>query len=281
MHSVPYDERAIARLLESATQHDGHPPFSGHKLKGLGGERSRSGVWADGSFTCVIGVAAFHEASGHWAVEVAVAPRCRGSEVEEASIRLAADLVSDSDVHTIWAFRPDQIEAARRLGYREIRAVLRMAGSIPLRANGLHPRVAIATMESADIEAIVAVNNRAFHDHPEQGAMTMEAFETLMTQPWFDPAGVLVAREGDRIAGFCITKHDKDQDGEIFVIAVDPVDQHSGMGKELIWAGFDVLRSRAIETVIVWVDETNETAVRMYASLGLTEDFRTHELAPF
>ncbi len=279
MHSVPYDERAITRLMESATRTDGHPPFSGHKLEVLAGDRSRSGVWADGPVMCVVGVAAFHEASGHWAVEIAVAPECRGPRMEETSILAATDLVPDSAAHTIWAFRADQIEAARRLGYREIRAVLRMAGPIPKRINGPPPRIEIGTMESVDIGTMVDVNNRAFHGHPEQGAMTEEGFETLVGRPWFDPSGVLVAKEGERVTGFCITKHDGDQTGEIFVIAVDPVDQRSGIGRELIGAGFDVMRSRDIKTVNLWVDDANQLAVRFYASLGLAEDFRTRELA--
>ena len=279
MLSVPNDERVIARLLESATRNDGHPPFSGHKLEALGGDRSRSGVWAHGSVTCVVGVASFHAASGRWAVEIAVAPECRGPEMEETSIRAATDLVPDSAVHTIWAFRPNQIDAAGRLGYREIRAVLRMTGPIPNRTIGPPSRIAIGMMESMDVGAMVAVNNRAFSGHPEQGAMTEADFESLMGQPWFDPAAVLVAREGERIAGFCITKQDGDQVGEIFVIAVDPVDQHSGIGRDLIGAGFDVLWRRDVTTVNVWVDGANQFAVRFYASLGLAEDFRTRELA--
>ncbi|MEA2009203.1 MAG: hypothetical protein U9N78_00705, partial [Actinomycetota bacterium] len=128
MELVPYDASAVARLLERAGRADGHAPLSGHKLEVIGADRSRTGTWADASVICAVGVAAFHEASAHWAVEVAVAPERRSSQVEKEAILAAAGLVPDSAAHTIWAFRPAQLKAAGLIGYREIRAVLRMAG---------------------------------------------------------------------------------------------------------------------------------------------------------
>ncbi|MEA2010442.1 MAG: GNAT family N-acetyltransferase, partial [Actinomycetota bacterium] len=226
-----------------------------------------------------VGVAAFHEASAHWAVEVAVAPERRSSQVEKEAILAAAGLVPDSDVHTIWAFRPAQLKAAGLIGYREIRAVLRMAGPIPQETGGRAQRIATATLDSAEVADIIAVNNRAFAEHREQGALSEASFASLANQPWFAPAGVLVSREGERVTGFCITKYDGDQRGEIFLIGVDPPIQHTGIGRDLIEAGFGVLRSRGVQTVHVWVDEANEAAVRFYTSLGLAEDFRTSELA--
>jgi len=279
MHSVPFDEQEVARLVASATRADGHPPLSGNKLASIGGRRSRTGAWSDGSVTCAVAVAVFHEAGALWALEIAVASGCRDSRLEEASIRAAVGLVADVPVHTIWAFRSEQVEAAKRLGYRETRAVLRMTGPIPEETTGPPSLVSIGTMRPGDIGAIIAVNNRAFPGHPEQGAMSGEDFALLMNQPWFTPEGVLIAREGERVAGFCITKYEGDRIGEIFVIAVDPTDQHSGVGRSLVGAGFEALRRRGVETVKVWVDDSNEIAVRFYGSFGFTEDFKTRELA--
>lgn len=279
MHPVPFDELAVAELLESVTRFDGHPPLSGHKLETMGGDHSKAGVWSDGSAVCVVAVAAFHESGDRWAVEIAVAPAHRDGRTEEAAIRAGTDLVPGAAAHTLWAFRADQIEAAERLGYREVRSVLRMGGSIPIQTGERVRRGAIVAMESEDVGEIIALNSRAFAGHPEQGAMTEEDFAPLLEQPGFDSAGVLVARRGERIAGFCITKRGGIEKGEIFVIAVDPMDQHSGIGRELIEAGFNVLREGGARTVNVWVDEANEAAIGLYASLGLVEDFRTRELA--
>ncbi len=279
MHPVPYDELAADELVESATLFDGHPPLSGHKLETMRGNQSRAGVWSDGAVLCVLAVAAYHKSGDHWAVEIAVAPANRDGRTEEASIRVGTDLVPDRAAHRLWAFRTDQIEAAERLGYREVRSVLRMAGSIPIQTSERTRQTEIGVMEPDDVPSIIALNNRAFADHPEQGAMTAASFTSLVGQPGFDPAGILVARKGERIAGFCITKREESENGEIFVIAVDPIDHHLGIGRELIEEGFDVLRDGGVLTVNLWVDEENEAAIGLYASLGLVEAFRTRELA--
>lgn len=279
MHPVPYDELTVAELVESATRFDGHPPLSGQKLETMGRIQSRAGVWSDGSAVCVVAVVAFHESGDHWAVEIAVAPSHRDRRMEEDSIRAGTDLVPGDAAHTLWAFRADQIEAAERMGYSEVRSVLRMAGPIPIQTGERVRRSAIVAMEPEDVGRIIALNSRAFAGHPEQGAMTETSFASLIDQPGFDSAGVLVARKGERIAGFCITKRGGFETGEIFVIAVDPMDHHLGIGRELIEAGFNVLRERGARTVNVWVDQTNEAAIGLYGSLGLVEDFRTRELA--
>ncbi|MEA3501505.1 MAG: GNAT family N-acetyltransferase [Actinomycetota bacterium] len=279
MHPVQYEESAVARLLERVTDADGHPPFSEHKRKSIDGERSRNGAWADKTDMSVVGVAVLHEGSGHWAVEIAVAPEQRGSRMEEAAIRVGTSLAPDTAVHTVWAFRADQIDAAERLGYGQIRAVIRMVGPIPEDDDGARPRVTFDAMVPGDVDGIVAVNNRAFLGHPEQGGMTEEDFGLLVERAWFDLAGVVVAKIGGQVGGFCITKYEADGVGEIFTIAVDPMYQQSGIGRVLIGSGFEVLRRRGARRVSLWVDASNETAVRFYSSLGLIEDFRTRELA--
>jgi mycothiol synthase len=277
MHPVPYEESAVIDLVRTVTRTDGHPPFSAFKLESIGRDRVRTGAWSDDASVCVVGIAAFHESGGRWAVEVAVAPPHRDSHTEEAAIRLSAALVPDDAVHTVWAFRDDQISAARRLGYDEIRAVARMAGPIPMGTVGDRPSITVDSMKSVDAGGILGVNNRAFLGHPEQGAMTEEDLASLMAQPWFDPAGVLVGKDGTRIVGFCVTKYEEGQAGEIFVVAVDPTYQNSGIGRDLIGSGLDVLRRRGTRRVIVWVDASNDAAIRLYESLGLAEDFRTRE----
>lgn len=277
MQPVPYERSAVSDLVRVVTRTDGHAPLSGHKLEAIGEARSRTGVWSDGRGVCVVGVAAHHESNDHWAVEVVTAPEHRDPQQEEAAVRLAVGLVPSTAAHTVWAFRPAQIEAVERLGYREARAVLRVTGPIPPVTTSERSGVTFSTMEAGDVERILAVNNRAFPGHREQGAMSEQSFALLTNQPWFEPAGVLVAKAGDRVIGFCITKCEDGENGEILVIAVDPVNQHSGIGRRLIESSLDVLRTCGARNVTVWVDASNTAALRLYASLGLVEDFRTRE----
>lgn len=279
MHPVPYEESTVFRLVERVAQTDGHPPLSGHKLELIDGPEFRRGAWAIATGMCVVCVAAHHQTSDRWAVEIAVAPECRGPRMEEEAIRAATSLVPDMAGHTVWAFRAGQIDAINRLGYREIRAVLRMDGPIPAERDDAPPQVTIDVMAPGDTSGIAVVNNRAFLGHPEQGAMTEGAFESLVERVWFDSENVLIARKGERIVGFCITKYEFDGIGEIFVIAVDPESQGSGIGRALIGLSFEVLRRRGALMARLWVDASNEPAIRFYESLRLTEDFRTCEFA--
>ncbi|NHB85488.1 hypothetical protein G7085_15025 [Tessaracoccus sp. HDW20] len=69
---------------------------------------------------------------------------------------------------------------------------------------------------------MVAVNAAAFVHHPEQGRLTVDEFDDLTRQSWFDPAGLLVAKRDATVAGFHWTKRHGGGLGEVYVMAVAP-----------------------------------------------------------
>jgi mycothiol synthase len=125
-----------------------------------------------------------------------------------------------------------------------------------------------------DEDAWLDLNNRAFADHPEQGAWDRETFERRMGEAWFDPQDLLLAVDADdRFVGSNWTKLDHDHAvGEIYVIAVDPSMHSAGLGKALTVAGLEHMAARGMREATLYVDGANEKAVAMYRKIGFEQD---------
>jgi mycothiol synthase len=128
----------------------------------------------------------------------------------------------------------------------------------------------------ADDAAWLRVNARAFATHPEQGAWTQDDLDERLAASWFDPAGFLLAvRDDGTLLGYHWTKvHNDAVDetgaplGEVYVLGVDPAAQGLRLGLLLLVAGLRHLAERGIRTVLLYVDESNTSAVQLYRKLG-------------
>ena len=107
--------------------------------------------------------------------------------------------------------------------------------------------------------------------------MDLDDLRIRMAEPWFDPAGFLL---GDGCAtgallGFHWTKvhggqggHQHDPIGEVYVVGVDPDAHGRGLGGALTIAGLRHLRGRGLDQVMLYVDESNTAAFRLYRASG-------------
>jgi mycothiol synthase len=119
----------------------------------------------------------------------------------------------------------------------------------------------------------LALNNKIFTNHPDQGNWALQDLENRMAEPWFNSAGFFLATKDDEIVGFVWTKIHQDfvnQDpiGELYVIGVDPSESGKGIGKAVCTEGLIYLKEKGIKQAMLYVDDDNEAGKGLYKTLG-------------
>jgi mycothiol synthase len=122
-----------------------------------------------------------------------------------------------------------------------------------------------------DEEAWLALNAAAFAHHPEQGQWTLADLRAREAESWFDPAGFLLADRAGELLGFHWTKVHEDGRGEVYVLGVAPQAQGLGLGAALLVRGLRHLAGRGCPDVLLYVDDDNGAAMRLYARYGFVE----------
>ncbi|GAA3443828.1 mycothiol synthase [Planomonospora venezuelensis] len=272
---------AVLAMVEAATEADGVRPLNEHVMLHLrhgGGEHAEAVLLrAGGELAGYAHVEAADPAGGP-SGELVVHPAFRRRGY--GSVLLRSVLDGTGGRLRIWAHggHPGAEALAGSLGLVKVRSLWQMRRplSAPLPGFTLPEGVRLRAFDpETDREAWVALNARAFAHHPEQGAWTMEDLRRREQEPWFDPAGFFLAVRGERLAGFHWTKvhgagGGHEPIGEVYVVGVDPAEQGGGLGRSLTLAGLEHLRSRGLAQVMLYVDEDNTAAVRLYERLGFT-----------
>lgn len=85
---------------------------------------------------------------------------------------------------------------------------------------------------------------------------------------------IVAEPENSRILGFCRYGADPNEaaKGHIFSLYVLPSAAGHGVGSRLLTAALEGLALRGLDTVTIWVFETNEPARRLYSSFGFVPD---------
>ncbi|QTE29702.1 mycothiol synthase [Pengzhenrongella sicca] len=146
----------------------------------------------------------------------------------------------------------------------------------PARAVALPPGVVVrAFVPGRDEDAWLRVNARAFANHPEQGRLTRRDLDARQCEPWFDPAGLLLAeRDGALLGSIWLKVHPGDgadaAAGEIYALGVDPDAQGLGLGGALTRLGLDQLIGRGLRRAILYTEGDNTVAIAAYTRAGFT-----------
>ena len=280
--STHVDVDDVLALLRAATVADGVRPLSEDAELRL---QHRSPGGRDVVVRDQDGSLAGYARSDDGVAELVVHPDRRRRGFGTSLLRQLLELAADGPL-SVWAHGdlPGSAELAHRFGFDRARVLLQMrrdlAGIDPDPRPELPGDVQVLPFRPGrDEDAWLEVNARAFAWHPEQGRMTRADLELREAEPWFDPAGFLMAWRGDpdadgTLLGSHWTKVHPAGDagdrpvGEIYVLGIDPGAQGLGLGRALTDLGLAHLRARGLGEVLLYVEEDNAAAVRLYESRG-------------
>jgi len=284
---------AVLELLAETTRHDGIPPVSEHVLLHLrhGGDKDDRHIVITDEVDGKSSIAGYahldltDQVEGPSA-ELVIHPNYRGKGFGRALL----DHVSDLSGARLRLWAHGDLAGAQHLaesrGLTRIRTLVQMRRTLNSPLPPLQRPESLRTFRINEDEVEwLALNNRSFKDHPDQGNWSERDLEVRKQEDWFDPKGFIIAAEEStsskgRMIGFCWVKihggtkhrdHDHDPIGEIYVMGVDPESQGQGIGKEVTLAGLHFMQDQGIFSAMLYVDAANEAALTLYRSLGFTE----------
>jgi len=272
----------LPELVRAATVVDGHEPLGEHKFLRLRrGDDLAAAVLAfeerrlaGYAHTVMYGEGDERRASCEFVVHPGFRRRGLGRLLLSHAIMHAhSQSVRRID---LWAYNdsPASARIAAQFGFAPARRLLHLHrhmrhAPVPVGRAGATLR---AFRPAVDDEALLALNNRIFAGHPENGAWTIDDLRARIAQPWFDPADVLMLDADGAPAGFCWLKiEERGSDGrvgEIYVIGAAPEVQGRGFGRFLVNAGLARLVERRVDAAAIYVDHSNGKAVALYEASG-------------
>jgi len=206
-------------------------------------------------------------ADGEWRWTIDIVDRVDPSDV--CATAASAITACDDGPIQLWVHEVDPLSHRELIecGWEVHRDLWQLRRPLPAGDSGIATRA----FTEGDIHEFIAVNNRAFSWHPEQGGLTEADLRKSMDEPWFDPDGFRLLHIDNRLAGFCWTKVHSDttpQLGEIYVIAIDPDFHGRGLGAPMTLAGLEWLSASGLSTGMLYVESDNAPANAVYSQLG-------------
>jgi mycothiol synthase len=195
-----------------------------------------------------------------------------GSPAAIDSLLAAAEATATSTHLLLWSHgrRSAVAGIAETRGYENVRTLWQLRRSLSdIPDVAPPPGIGIRRfVPEHDEKAWLAVNAAAFAAHPDQGRWTVRDLAAREAEPWFDPAGFLLAERDDGLLGFHWTKLHPDGVGEVYVLGIDPAAQGMHLGPALLSAGLRYLAGRGARDVLLYVEDDNRKALALYEQFG-------------
>lgn len=275
----------VKQLNKSATIHDDLAPLSEHVLIHLnhGGDDHDEHILAMSADSIVgyLHLDQTDQVAGP-VVELVVHPAFRRNGVGRALVQSATERVHNKRLR-LWAHGELAMAhaLAKNLGFNKARELWQMRRSLLASLPKIDNSSGVTIREfvvGQDESAWLELNAKVFADHPEQGQLSKSDLEIRMGESWFDAAGFFVAEKNSEMIGFHWTKvhgghrqgsdHSHPEVGEIYVLGVAPSARGTGLSQALAIRGLEYLRDQGLNAAMLYVDADNQSAIRLYESVG-------------
>lgn len=269
----------VERIEAAVRRADGHPALGDSVWRDLAHPGGDSCGFSAGDDAYAHLARADNHVAGQWSLGITIAPPARTTGARVALIEAALAHVAARGGGRVacWVLGADATtdRDLASCGFVADRDLYEMRVPLPLATAAPWPTAFDVRdfVPGRDDDAWLAVNNRAFAGHEEQGDWTAETLARRLGEAWFDPSLFLLAVDEDGIAGFnwCKVHPATDTDpplGEIYVIGVDPRTQGTGLGRALAVAGLERLAARGIMIGMLFCAADNLPALKLYRALG-------------
>jgi mycothiol synthase len=280
----------IDGLARQACEADGVSPFGEHKWLRLirGDDRCTALLlWRHDGLVAAAHCDVYHtpapEHPCRLSAELVVHPAHRrrglGTLLLHGVLALAREEGAD-ELH-LWAYGklPAARTLAERIGCRPARTLLQLelpGERLPELVPALPADLRLRPFEPRrDAYAWLALHNRVFAGHPEQGHWDASDLQARLEQPWFDPADLLLVERagGGGLVAFCWVKLPRSPElpGEIYIVGVSPTLRGRGLGRVLTEAGLAHMRDRGRPGAMLYVEADNQAALSLYERLGFLQ----------
>lgn len=272
----------LPELVDAATLADGHEPLGEHKFLRLrrGDDLAAAVLAFDGpqlagyAHTVTYGDGDARRASCEFVVHPGFRRRGIGRLLLSHAIAHAQS--QSAGRLDLWAYNDGAASAriAEQFGFSPARQLLhlhRHVRELPSAPSPFHGRLR-SFRPGVDEAAWLALNNRIFAGHPENGTWTLDDLRARMAQPWFNPDDLLMLDVDGAFVGFCWLKvaerGAEGRVGEVYIIGSAPEHRGRGLGRYLLSLGLHHLARRRADVAAIYVDRSNEAAAGLYTSTG-------------
>jgi mycothiol synthase len=276
----PATAEAVRALAAAAAEHDGVPPLSEQPLLWLTGGAATTThlLLTDEDGTPAAYAQLDLRDPAQATAELVVHPARRRRGLGTTLLRTARSAATAAGAPGLAVWAHGDLPAARALADRldlpVVRELWQMRrpldpATVPA-APDLPAGVTVRPfVPGQDEDAWVRLNARAFAHHPEQGRLTRADLADRTAEPWFDPAGLLLAEQDGTLLAAGWTKVPAPGDeGEVYVLGVDPDAQGRGLGRAMTALMLRHLADRGVHEVLLYTEGDNLPAVALYRAAG-------------